>query len=66
MILVWRSHLLFLMLLNKAIAANYKKSAYESSELLDLYGSAADIKFAFDNRGISNEMDGDLSGVFDE
>ena len=37
-----------------------------SSDILDLYGSAADIDFAIDNEGISDEMDDRLTGTFDE
>ena len=37
-----------------------------SSDLLDLYGAAADIDFAVDDRGISDEMDNNLTGTFDE
>jgi PHD/YefM family antitoxin component YafN of YafNO toxin-antitoxin module len=36
------------------------------SDLLDLYGAAADIEFAIDEEGISEQMDDDLTGVFDE
>ena len=35
-----------------------------SSEILDLYGAAADIDFAVDDRGISDEMDGNLTSTF--
>jgi prevent-host-death family protein len=42
------------------------KQDTSSLELLDLYGAAADIEFAFDERGISDEMDDDLTGAFDE
>jgi prevent-host-death family protein len=37
-----------------------------SSELINLYGAAADIEFAVDACGISDEMDDDLTGAFDE
>lgn len=37
-----------------------------SSDILDLYGAAADIDFAIDDRGISDEMDDNLTGTFDE
>ncbi len=37
-----------------------------ASDLLDLYGAAADIEFATDEAGISDEMDNDLIGTFDE
>lgn len=50
----------------EVIAANYKRSTHEPSELLDLYGSAADIEFTLDRQGIADEMDDDSSGVFDE
>ncbi|MGL5831910.1 MAG: sensor histidine kinase, partial [Waterburya sp.] len=37
-----------------------------SSNLLDLYSASADIEFAVDERGISDEMDDDLTSAFDE
>lgn len=37
-----------------------------SLNLLDLYSAAADIEFAVDERGISDEMDDDLTSTFDE
>ncbi|QIR35758.1 hypothetical protein HCG51_02650 [Tolypothrix sp. PCC 7910] len=37
-----------------------------SSGLLNLAGSCADIDFTVDDLGISDEMDDDLVGVFDE
>ena len=37
-----------------------------SSDILDLYGAAADIDFAVDDRGIADEMDDKLTGTFDE
>lgn len=37
-----------------------------TSGLLDLAGSCADIDFIIDDLGISDEMDDDLIGVFDE
>ncbi|MGL5836369.1 MAG: type II toxin-antitoxin system Phd/YefM family antitoxin [Waterburya sp.] len=40
------------------------KTDTSSSNLLDLYGAAADIEFALDEEGISDEMDDDLtSGI---
>jgi len=36
------------------------------SDLLDLYGAASDVEFAIDDRGISDEMDNELTGIFDE
>ncbi len=37
-----------------------------SSELINLSGSCADIDFDDDGGGISDEMDDDMMGVFDE
>ncbi len=37
-----------------------------SSDLLDLYGAAADIEFEMDEEGISDAFDDNLNGVFDE
>lgn len=37
-----------------------------SSDLLELYGAAADIDFIVDDCGISDEMDENLTGTFDE
>ena len=37
-----------------------------SSDILDLYGAAADINFVVDDRGISDEMDNNLTGTFDK
>ena len=50
----------------ETITANNQRSSDEPSALLDLYGSAANIEFAIDGQGISDEMDSDLSGVFNE
>lgn len=42
------------------------RKSTQSLELLDLYGAAADINFATDELGISESMDDDLTGLFDE
>lgn len=36
------------------------------SDLLDLYGAAADIEFAIDDQGIADDLDSDLAGALDE
>ncbi|GAB4234904.1 MAG: hypothetical protein Kow0049_19150 [Stanieria sp.] len=37
-----------------------------TSDLLNLYGAAADIEFAIDEAGICDRIDDDLTGSFDE
>lgn len=43
-----------------------QNKSHQDLELLDLYGAAADIEFVLDDYGISNELDNDLNGVFNE
>ena len=45
--------------------ATQKNQSQQDLELLDLYGVAADIEFVIDEKGISDEMDDNLNGVFD-
>ena len=53
--------------LEKLVNNQKKSTEYtSSSDILDLYGAAADIDFAVDDRGISDEMDDNLTGTFDE
>ncbi len=53
--------------LEKLVNNQKKSTEYtSSSDILDLYGAAADIDFAVDDRGISDEMDNNLTGTFDE
>ncbi len=46
--------------------AMQKSQSQQDLELLDLYGVAADIEFVTDEKGISDDMDDNLDGVFDE
>lgn len=52
----------------ETIANQQQKPTEDKSnnDLLDLYGAAADIEFATDDLGISDEMDEDLTGALDE
>ncbi|MBD2694858.1 hypothetical protein [Anabaena catenula] len=43
-----------------------QKNMLHSQGILNLYGACADIEFKEDNLGISDDMDDDLIGVFDE
>ncbi|HYW20837.1 MAG TPA: hypothetical protein VE956_16345 [Nodularia sp. (in: cyanobacteria)] len=43
-----------------------QKNMLHSKGILNLYGACADIEFVEDDLGISDDMDDDLIGVFDE